>query len=112
MSCPRAPLVAVFLRLSVWFIPAELELGFAHDAIPILKHFVELSGMFARHRDDRKSCLLIGIQRSDEMHLDPIGGEAGPLNHDDQLIVLCRVFIQPTETLPTDPPIAPSVESK
>jgi hypothetical protein len=46
------------------------------------------------------------------MHLNPIGGEAGPLNHDDQLIVLCRVFIQPTETLPTDPPIAPSVESK
>jgi TrkA-N domain len=65
----------------------------------------------ARHRDDRKSCLLIGIQRGDEMHLNPIGGEAGPLNHHDQLIVLCRVFIQPTETLPTDPPIAPSVES-
>jgi hypothetical protein len=55
---------------------------------------------------------LIGIQRGDEMHLNTIGGEAGPLNHDDQLIVLCRVFIQPTETLPTDPPIAPSVESK
>ena len=70
------------------------------------KDFVELTGMFARHRDDRKSCLLIGIQRGDEMHLNPIGGEAGPLNRDDQLIVLCRVFIQPTETLPTDPPIA------
>jgi hypothetical protein len=27
--------VSVFLRLSNWFIPAELELGFAHDAIPI-----------------------------------------------------------------------------
>jgi voltage-gated potassium channel len=76
------------------------------------KNFVELTGMFARHRDDRKSCLLIGIQRGDEMHLNPIGGEAGPLNHHDQLIVLCRVFIQPTETLPTDPPIAPSIESK
>ena len=74
------------------------------------KDFVELTGMFARHRDDRKSCLLIGIQRGDEMHLNPIGGEAGPLNRDDQLIVLCRVFIQPTETLPTDPPIAQPVE--
>ena len=76
------------------------------------KDFVELTGMFARHRDDRKSCLLIGIQRGDEMHLNPIGGEAGPLNHDDQLIVLCRVFIQPTETLPTDPAIAPPVDAK
>jgi voltage-gated potassium channel len=74
------------------------------------KDFVELTGMFARHRDDRKSCLLIGIQRGDEMHLNPIGGEAGPLNRDDQLIVLCRVFIQPTETLPTDPPTAPPAE--
>jgi voltage-gated potassium channel len=76
------------------------------------KDFVELTGMFARHRDDRKSCLLIGIQRGDEMHLNPIGGEAGPLNRDDQLIVLCRVFIQSTETLPTDPPIAPPVEPR
>jgi voltage-gated potassium channel len=71
------------------------------------KDFVELTGMFARHRDDRKSCLLIGIQRGDEMHLNPIGGEAGPLHHDDQLIVLCRVFLQPSQTLPTDPPMAP-----
>ena len=75
------------------------------------KDFVELTGMFARHRGDRKSCLLIGIQRGDEMHLNPIGGEAGPLNRDDQLILLCRVFLKPSETLPTDPPIAPPVES-
>jgi voltage-gated potassium channel len=75
------------------------------------KDFVELTGMFARHRGDRKSCLLIGIQRGDEMHLNPIGGEAGPLNRDDQLILLCRVFLKPSETLPTDPPITPPVES-
>jgi voltage-gated potassium channel len=75
------------------------------------KDFVELTGMFARHRDNRRSCLLIGIQRGDEMHLNPIGGEAGPLHHDDQLIVLCRVFLQPSEALPTDPPIAPPVGS-
>jgi voltage-gated potassium channel len=71
------------------------------------KDFVELTGMFARHRGDRKSCLLIGIQRGDEMHLNPIGGEAGPLNRDDQLILLCRVFLKPSDTLPTDPPVVP-----
>jgi hypothetical protein len=54
---------------------------------------------------------LIGIQRGDEMHLNPIGEEAGPLKHDDQLILLCRVFLKPTEALPTDPPIAPSAET-
>jgi voltage-gated potassium channel len=75
------------------------------------KDFVELTGMFARHRGDRKSCLLIGIQRGEEMHLNPIGGEAGPLNRDDQLILLCRVFLKPSEALPTDPPIAPPDES-
>ena len=56
------------------------------------KDFVELTGMFARHRGDRKSCLLIGIQRGEEMHLNPIGGEAGPLNRDDQLILLAASF--------------------
>jgi voltage-gated potassium channel len=71
------------------------------------KNFVELTGMFARHRGDRRSCLLIGIQRGEEMHLNPIGGEAGPLDRDDQLILLCRVFLKPSETLPTDPPINP-----
>jgi voltage-gated potassium channel len=70
------------------------------------KDFIELTGMFARHRNDRKSCLLIGIQRGDEMHLNPIGGEAGPLIRDDQLIVLCRVFLNPSEALPIDPPIS------
>ncbi len=75
------------------------------------KDFVELTGMFARHRGDRKSCLLIGIQRGEEMHLNPIGGEAGPLNRDDQLILLCRVFLKPSDTLPTDPLVAPPVES-
>ena len=69
------------------------------------KDFVELAGMFVRHRDDRRSCLLIGIQRGDEMHLNPIGGEAGPLKPDDQLILLSRVFLEPSEPLPTDPPV-------
>jgi len=41
------------------------------------------------------------------MHLNPIGGEAGPLQPDDQLIVLSRVFLDPTQPLPTDPPLGP-----
>ena len=71
------------------------------------KDFVELTGMFARHRDDRKACLLIGIQRGDDMHLNPIGGEAGPLKADDQLILLSRVLHDPSQPLPTDPPLSP-----
>ena len=68
--------------------------------------------MFARHRGDRKSCLLIGIQRGDEMHLNPIGGEAGPLQADDQLILLSRVFLKPSETLPTNPFLEREAEAK
>jgi len=70
------------------------------------KDFIELTGMFARHRDDKKSCLLIGIQRGDEMHLNPIAGEAGPLKPDDQLILLSRVLHDPSQPLPIDPPLA------
>lgn len=65
------------------------------------KDFIELTGMFARNRGDRRSCLLIGIQRGDEMHLNPIGDEAGPLQPHDQLILLSRVFLKPSEPLPT-----------
>jgi voltage-gated potassium channel len=83
----------------------ELYLLPAPDAL-LGKDFVELAGMFARHRVDRKSCLLVGIQRGEEMHLNPIGGEAGPLERDDQLIVLCRVFLKPSDALPVDPPVA------
>jgi voltage-gated potassium channel len=72
------------------------------------KDFVELTGMFARYRADRRSCLLIGIQRGEDMLLNPIGGEAGPLRVDDQLIVLSRVFLDPSLPLPTDPPVGPS----
>jgi voltage-gated potassium channel len=69
------------------------------------KDFAELSAMFSRKRDDKRACLLVGIQRGDEMHLNPIGGEAGPLKPDDQLILLSRVFLKPTDPLPTDPPV-------
>jgi voltage-gated potassium channel len=75
------------------------------------KDFFELNEMFARYRGDRRSCLLIGIQRGEEMHLNPIGGEAGPLRPDDQLILLSRVFLDPSQPLPTDPPITPPPET-
>jgi voltage-gated potassium channel len=72
------------------------------------KDFVELTGMFARYRNDRRSCLLIGIHRGEEMMLNPIGGEAGPLQRDDQLILLSRVFLDPSQPLPTDPAVSSS----
>lgn len=75
------------------------------------KDFVELTGMFARRRDDKKACLLIGIQRGDEMHLNPIGGEAGPLKPDDQLILLSRILHDASQPLPTDPPIKPPADA-
>ena len=63
--------------------------------------FSELSGLFARYREDKRSCLIIGIQRGEEMMINPIGGEAGPLQPDDQLILLSRVFPSETQPLPT-----------
>jgi voltage-gated potassium channel len=69
------------------------------------RDFVEISGMFLRHRDDRRSALLVGIMRGEEMILNPVGGEAGPLKEDDELILLCRVVLDPEQPLPTDPPI-------
>ena len=71
------------------------------------KDFVELTGMFARHRGDRRSCLLIGIQRGDEMHLNPIGGEAGPLRADDQLIAQLEFLLERLQTPPPERPDEP-----
>lgn len=69
------------------------------------KDFTELSAMFARVRDEKRACLLIGIQRGEEMILNPIGGEATPLRPDDQLILLSRVYPSPNQPLPLDPPL-------
>ena len=75
------------------------------------RDFIEASGMFLRHRDDKRSCLLVGIQRGETMILNPIGGEAGALKKGDELILLGRTFLNPQQALPTDPPIAaPSPE--
>ncbi len=75
---------------------------FLYDAPEELigKDFVELIGLFARYRGDRRSCLLIGIQRGEEMMLNPIADEAGPIKAGDQLILLSRVYIDPAQPLP------------
>ncbi len=71
----------------------------------VARNFVEISGMFLRHRDDKRSCLLIGLQRGEEMILNPIGNDAGPVRAEDQLIILGRVFFNPGQALPTVPPL-------
>jgi hypothetical protein len=50
----------------------------------------------------------LGIHRGDQMHLNPIGGEAGPLKAGDELILLSRVIFDPSRPLPTNPPFDPS----
>jgi voltage-gated potassium channel len=70
--------------------------------------FAEASGLFARRRSDRRSCLLVGIQRGSEMLLNPVGEESGPIRSDDQLILLSRVFPTPGQQLPTAKPIEPA----
>lgn len=62
------------------------------------RNFVELSQLFNQNREDRRTCLLIGIERGEEMMLNPVGGEAGPLRTDDRLILLSR-FYPELETL-------------
>src|SRR5262249_15989746 len=67
--------------------------------------FTEVSELFLRYRNDRRSCLLIGIQRGDEMMINPIGDGAGPLHAHDQLILLSRIYPSDTQPLPTSPSV-------
>jgi hypothetical protein len=41
------------------------------------------------------------------MMLNPIGGEAGPIQVDDQLILMSRAFLDPSQPLPIDPQLSP-----
>jgi hypothetical protein len=82
----------------VYLLPAPEEL--------IGRSFGDLSEMFMKYRADRRSCLLIGIQRGDEMMINPIGEEPGPLEPDDQLILLSRIYPSDTLPLPMSPPVA------
>jgi voltage-gated potassium channel len=72
------------------------------------KRFVEVSGMFARYRGDRRSCLLLGIQRGDDMLLNPLGEDVDTIRATDQLILLSRAFLDASLPLPTDPPLGPT----
>jgi voltage-gated potassium channel len=76
----------------VYLVPASEDL--------LGRTFVEVSEMFLRHREDRRSCLLIGIQRGDEMMINPIVEEAGPLQAGDQLIVFSRTYPAGGQPLP------------
>jgi voltage-gated potassium channel len=76
------------------------------------RDFVELASMFLRYRNDKRSCLLIGLQRGEDMILNPMGQEAGPLKPGDQLVLLSRVFLNPAQALPTVPPVQPSNASQ
>ena len=75
------------------------------------RDFVEVSSMFLRHRNDKRACLLIGLQRGEGMILNPVGGEAGPMKEGDQLILLSRVFLNLAVPLPTVPPVGPDPAS-
>jgi voltage-gated potassium channel len=88
----------------VFLLPAPEEL--------IGRNFTELSEAFLRYRNDRRSCLLIGIQRGDEMMINPIGDEAGPLQTHDQLILLSRIYPSGAQPLPISPAAAPPREEK
>ena len=83
----------------VFLLPAPEEL--------VGRDFAELGELFMKYRNDRRSCLLIGIQRGDEMMINPIGEEAGPLRSDDQLILLSRIFPGGSQPLPISPASAP-----
>ena len=83
----------------MYLIPVPTEL--------VGRDFVEIASMFLRYRNDKRSCLVIGIQRGDEIDLNPIGTEAAAIREGDHLVILSRVFINESQTLPTVPPIGP-----
>jgi voltage-gated potassium channel len=88
----------------VYLLPAPQEL--------VGREFAELGAMFMQHRSDRRSCLLIGIQRGDDMLINPIGEEAGPLRSDDQLILLSRIYPGSALPLPISAASVPTNGSK
>ncbi len=67
---------------------------------------------FLHYRNDRRSCLLIGIQRGDEMMLNPINDEAGPLQSHDQLILLSRIYPSGSQPLPISPAVRIGEEAR
>jgi Trk K+ transport system NAD-binding subunit len=88
----------------VYLLPAPEEL--------IGRNFTELSELFLRYRNDRRSCLLLGIQRGDEMMINPIGDESGPLQAHDQLILISRIYPSNAQPLPISPSVAAMRQEK
>jgi voltage-gated potassium channel len=84
----------------VFLLPVPEELV-GHD-------FTELGWMFMKYRNDRRSCLLIGIQRGDDMMINPVGEEAGPVRADDQLILVSRTMPGGSQPLPIGAAGSPS----
>ncbi len=70
------------------------------------RDFVEIAGMFLRYRHDKRCCLLLGVQRGDDMILNPTDADAGPLKESDLLVLLSRTVLATGQTLPTVPSIA------
>ena len=76
------------------------------------RDFVEIGGLFLRYRDDKRCCLLLGVQRGEEMILNPVGADAGPLAAEDQLVILSRSILAPTQTLPTIPAVLTAAKAE
>lgn len=72
------------------------------------KPFAEAAVEFVGHRSTRRSCLLLGVARRNEVLLNPIDDDAGPLHASDQLVVLSRVFLEPSQPLPIRAPAPPA----
>ena len=54
--------------------------------------FVGAANVFLPERTSLKACLLIGLCRGETMMLNPVDGEAGPLQEGDQLILMSQTL--------------------
>jgi voltage-gated potassium channel len=54
--------------------------------------FVKAASVFLPDRTNLKACLLIGLYRGETMMLNPVDGEAGPLQEGDQLTLLSQTL--------------------
>ena len=54
--------------------------------------FVAAANIFLPDRTNLKACLLIGLYRGATMMLNPVGGEAGPLQEGDELILMSQTL--------------------
>jgi len=64
--------------------------------------FVAAANVFLPDRTAMKACLLIGLYRNETMMLNPVDAEAGPLQEDDQLILLSQTLPDLSRLKPPD----------